>query len=232
MKQLITLIAILPIAMLLRSQRNGDVPAFGKVEKADLEIKECDFDKKADALVLFDVGELYCDISNGVTMQLEKHVRIKILKDKGVDQADIKIRYHSYHNDEYINNLTAQTYNLDAAGNIVTTGVEKKLIYDKAINQRYSQKVFTFPEAKAGSIIEYKYVDWMNGLSVKNWYFQKSIPVKFSRYTMDFPNELIVTATQKGVLTVDEKEEQKSYATGKRTSSTGFIRSRFAAPDT
>src|SRR5690349_20835442 len=95
--KLLTLIAALSLALTGHAQKGSDVPAFGKVEKADLDMKECDFDNKAEAVVLFDVGELYCNISGLVpSMTLEQHVRIKILKDKGLKNADIHLRYESY----------------------------------------------------------------------------------------------------------------------------------------
>jgi hypothetical protein len=204
------LIACLAITIPLFAQKGGDVPGFGKVEKADLEMKTCDFDDKAEAVVLFDVGELYCDLSiNGSSMQLERHVRIKILKDKGKDQADIKLRYYSYRNIEYIKNLSAQTYNLDAAGNITTTKVEKKLIYDKPVDKLHNEQIFTFPEVKAGSIIEYKYTQAWSGISLENWYFQDDIPVKYSRYRVDFPNEIEVYSTPLCVLPYETKKDTK-----------------------
>src|ERR1700752_4597140 len=109
-------------------------PAFGKVEKADLELKQCDFDKNAEAMVLFDVCEIYCNlnlnsIGDPLSTQLERHVRIKILSDKGLNRADIHIPYYSYRNAERIKNLSAQTYNLDPSGNVVMSKVDKKSIY-------------------------------------------------------------------------------------------------------
>lgn len=192
----LTLACLLAITTLHAQKKESDEPAFGKVDKADLEMKDCSFDPKAEAVVLFDVGELYCDINmqaNTITMDLERHVRIKILKDKGFDNANIRIRYHSYRNDEYVKGLTAQTYNLDAGGNIVPTKVEKSAIFDKPINKRYNEVVFTFPALKAGSIIEYQYT--IKNVGLRDWYFQRSIPVKYSRYRIDFPNELEVYAT-------------------------------------
>src|SRR5438874_1929650 len=62
MKKLTTLICTVLIAVTLHAQKTTDVPAFGKVEKAELEMKECEFDKKAEAVVLFDDGEMYCDL--------------------------------------------------------------------------------------------------------------------------------------------------------------------------
>ncbi|THU38069.1 DUF3857 domain-containing protein [Niastella caeni] len=210
MTKLTILIACLAITLSSLAQKGGDIPGFGKVEKADLEMKTCDFDEKAEAVVLFDVGELYCDLSSmGSSMQLERHVRIKILKDKGKDQADIKIPYYSYRNVEYIKNLSAQTYNLDGAGNIVTTKVEKKLIYEKPIDKYRTEQIFTFPEVKAGSIIEYKWTQAWSGVSLENWYFQRSIPVKYSRYRVDFPSAIEVYATPLCVLPYETKKDTK-----------------------
>ncbi len=171
-----------------QKQKEKDIPGWGKIEKADLELKECDFDKHAEALVLFDAGEL--DGNDYGTLELKRHIRIKILKDKGSEQANIKIPFYSYKGNESIKKLEAQTFNLDASGNVVATKVEKKLIYEKKLNKRFSEVVFTFPEAKVGSVIEYKYT--IVGAGLRNWYFQKSIPVKYSRYITDIPFEFEV----------------------------------------
>jgi hypothetical protein len=143
-------------------------------------------------------------------MQLERHIRIKILKDKGKDQADIHLPYMSYHNVEYIKNLTAQTYNLDAAGNVVATKVEKKLIYEKPVDKYTTEQIFTFPEVKAGSIIEYKWTQIWTGVSLEHWYFQRSIPVKYSRYRVDFPQEIEVYSTPFCVLPYESKKDTRS----------------------
>ena len=203
-------VACLTTSISLFAQKGGDVPGFGKVEKADLELKTCDFDDKAEAVVLFDVGELYFDLSSmASTMQFERHVRIKILKTKGKDQADIHLPYFSYRNIEYIKNLTAQTYNLDASGNIVTTKVEKKLIYEKPIDKYRTEQVFTFPDVQAGSIIEYKWLQVCTSFSLENWYFQQEIPVKYSRYRVDFPSEIEVYASSLCVLPYESKKDSK-----------------------
>lgn len=213
MNRLLTLLVLVTMPAALFAQKGSDIPAFGKIEKADLEMKECDFDAKADALVLFDVGELYCDIQSGGDMLLECHVRIKILRDKGKDEADIHIPYFSYKNVEYIKNLQAQTYNLDGTGNIVTTKVEKSLIYDKKIDKYYHEQVFTFPEVKAGSIIEYKWKQAWSGISLEEWYFQRDVPVKYSRYRVDFPNEIELYSTPFCVLPFEQKKEGKGTRT-------------------
>jgi len=191
-----------------------DIPSFGKVDKADLEMKDCDFEKSAEAMVLFDVAEVYCtfdfnSFSRQVGTEVERHVRIKILDTRGLDNANIRIRYHSQNKTEEIQNISAQTYNLDASGNIVITKVDKKNIFDKAVNKHYSEIAFAFPDVKPGSIIEYKYKDYADYLyGLKDWYFQRSIPVKLSRYVLDFPSELIISATPQGGLQVNKTEKE------------------------
>ena len=210
MKRQVALLPLLLFTFSLVAQKNNksekdNVPAFGKVEKADLEMKECDFDDKAEALVLLDDGQLDYLYTSG--LELRRRVRIKILTDKGLDWANVHLTYMSERNAQEINNIEAQTYNLDASGNIVVTKVEKKLIYEKKLNKKYTEKVFTFPEVKVGSIIEYKFKHVRIGLI--DWYFQRSIPVKFSRFTLDFPDEIDVSTTPFCSRKYEEKNESK-----------------------
>ncbi len=209
MKPLLTLVATITTLLFSNSsfsQKDKDIPAWGKVEKADLEMKVYDIDKDAEAVVLFEVGELICDQSYNI--QLERRIRIKILKEGGLERADIHLNYIHYLNEENIIKLSAQTYNLDAAGNVVITPVDKKSIFDKKINKRISERVFSFPEVKVGSIIEYKYIK--TGAGLVTWYFQRSIPVKFSRYTTDFPSEVEVASIPYCVLSYDTKRDTKT----------------------
>jgi len=95
----------MPYYFPLRSEKdknkNEELPPFGKVEKADLEMKECDFDKKAEAVILIDDARLDEVMGSGVEMK--KRVRIKILSTKGLEYADIHLPYISAKNEEDIN---------------------------------------------------------------------------------------------------------------------------------
>ena len=186
---IVTLLVTIGLAAQKNKSKGQDIPPFGKVEKAELAMKECDFDEKAVAEVLIDDAELdYVIGSTG--MEMSRRVRIKILSDKGLDHANIHLVYWSDKNEEDIRSLEAQTYNLDAGGNIIVTKVDKKLVYEKKLNKKQTEKVFAFPDVKAGSVIEYKYKK--TGLGLIDWYFQESIPVKFSHFKIDFPREVIV----------------------------------------
>src|SRR5258708_11177302 len=182
----LTLILVFLYAPLLYSQKSDDIPDFGKIDKADLMITGCDFDKNAEALVLFDVEEVQCHVyPASVYARLKRHIRLKILNDKGLDQATIKIPYLGYAGGDDIGNITAQTYKLDATVNIVVSRLEKKGVFNKKINKVMSEKIFTFPEVRAGSVIEYAYtIDGSVSRRLRNWNFHKSVPLKLSRYTI------------------------------------------------
>ena len=174
MKKQFALLPLLFFTITLTAQKNknkgkeNDIPAFGIVDKADLEMKECDFDDKAEAVVLLDEGSL--DYTFGLGLELKRRVRIKILTDKGLDWANVHLSYKSERNAQDITSLDAQTYNLDNNGNIIITKVEKKLVYEKKLNKKYTEKVFTFPEAKVGSVIEYKFkYFYAANLTINGW---------------------------------------------------------------
>ncbi|MEJ7911709.1 MAG: DUF3857 domain-containing protein [Chitinophagaceae bacterium] len=166
-------------------------PPFGIVEKADLEMKQCSFDDNAEAMVLLDDGVLEYVFGRG--MEMSRRVRIKILNSKGLEWANVHLSYRSEFNAQDIMGLEAQTYNLDAGGNMVITKLERKLIYEKKLNKKFTEKVFTFPEVKVGSIIEYRFRH--SGIGLIDWYFQRSIPVRYSHFTIDFPSEIEVATT-------------------------------------
>jgi hypothetical protein len=94
MKKLTIAIALLIISPTIFAQK--ELPRFGNIDKADLLLKECEFDKDAEAYKLLDFGDVrYVSGRNVFKIQTQRRVRIKILKDKGVDLANIKIKFYS-----------------------------------------------------------------------------------------------------------------------------------------
>lgn len=191
MKRIVLLHLILVLACVSIAQKQPEIPAFGKVDKSELSLKECAFEKNAPAMVLFNKGESLFAINYNagqpIFSQTEHHMRIKIFNKKGFENANIKIRYRSSDKDISIKGLRAQTYNLDASGNVVVTKLEKSAIYDKKIDKVFSEKTFAFPDVREGSIIEYAYT--LDGTFETNWYFQDNIPVAVSMFVMDMAPE-------------------------------------------
>ncbi|MEO8794636.1 MAG: DUF3857 domain-containing protein [Daejeonella sp.] len=155
-----------------------DYQSFGKVDDADLEMKACAFDKEADAMVLFEKGQLY--FSDHLDVFVDYHKRLKIFNDKGKDQANIRLQFYSGDNIESISNVKAQTISLNEKGEKVIQKVEGKLIYNEKITDNITAVVFSFPNVQPGSILEYKYTLKTNFMNLPDWYFQSDIPTRYS----------------------------------------------------
>ncbi len=185
------------------------MPKLGNIDKADLELKDCDFDKGAEAYVLIAHRSINYDRGvNTLKMVIQNRYRIKVLKEKGLGYADVKIPYYSKGNLERIHHVTAYTYNLDAGGNVVATEVDKKSIYTQQIDKNYSQLIIAFPEVKVGSIIEYRYTTDRESISyIQDWYFQKDIPVRYSQFDMKAPMVFHFSEDPFIYMKVDKKED-------------------------
>jgi hypothetical protein len=158
---------------------------YGKIDQADLELKACDFEKDANAMVLFDKGDVYYDQDFAITM--ERHKRIKIFNDNGKSEANIRIEYYGGNRLENITGLQAETINL-VNGKPEITKLDSKLLYSEVIDKVRSAYVFSFPNVKPGSIIEYKYkLNTPDYSNLPDWTFQSKLPVKYSGLIPLFP---------------------------------------------
>ncbi len=157
---------------------------FGKITEEDRQIKSCEFDKDATAIILLEEAKSnYNDDHNLIT---DYHIRIKILKDKGIGEGSISIRFYRKDDFENISNIEAITYNPDENGLYYQAGkVESKSRYKQDVNERMGEIKFAFPSVKIGSILEYRYRSIMKHYGgLRDWYFQKELPVMHSYYKL------------------------------------------------
>jgi len=211
MKKSVTAIVLFFYSVIVSAQ--AKLPSFHKIDKPDLEMTDCDFDKGATAIKLIDYGRVYYDRgTEGITafkVMYEYRVRIKILKDKGLSYANVEIPFYNYNNDEKITNVDACTYNLDETGKIKITDVGKSSIYTKKMNKFYSRLVIAFPEVKTGSVVEYKYrLESEFSLDIKRWDFQDDIPTRYSEYDVSIPRMFIFTPQPTITDSVEIKEKE------------------------
>ncbi len=82
------------ILLVLTGYVSAQTMPFGKIDTADLKMTSCDFEKDANAMVLFDQAVVTYKFS---TVIMERHKRIKIFNDKGKDEANIRIEYLGFH---------------------------------------------------------------------------------------------------------------------------------------
>ena len=189
---------------------------FGKVEKDELSRTSSTIDKNAEAEVLFEYNDVHLSLFNGrLEINIKAHTRIKIYNERGLDEANIKIPYISRNASEGIFKLEGQTYSLDPDGNINISKLDKKSIYNKKIDNRTSNQIFTFPEVKAGSIIEYSYTMKRVLLYLGDWSFQRNIPVRYSNVTIEYPSEFSFSHIARTTLPIDIDQHQNSYSVTK-----------------
>jgi len=188
MNKIFTLLFLGAIAFTAKAQTTPSTQPYGKVDQADLELKACDFEKDANAEVLFDKANITYDINYAI--MVERHKRIKIFNDHGKDQANIRIEYFGGDGSEGIHNVQAETINLNN-GKIEITKIDKKQIYTQAVDRLRTVLTFSFPDVKPGSIIEFKYTQTNESLGdFPDWYFQSDLPTRYSELNCVVPDEL------------------------------------------
>lgn len=85
------LLFLLVLNMLLGAE---EIPKFGKVSDEELQMTAIPEDPEADAVVLFDVGDLRIrEGSEKYYLTMERHTRVKILTEKGKDYASVSIPF-------------------------------------------------------------------------------------------------------------------------------------------
>ena len=190
---------------------NAQTQPFGDIDIADLKLTACDFEKDAHAEVLFDKTLIYYKYT---TVVMEYHKRIKIFNEKSNDVAKVRIEYYGAHGDEIVSEIQAETINLNH-NTIEYTPVDKSLIYTEDVNKVMKAVVFTFPNLKPGSVVEFKY-KWSSPHHSRNfpdWVCQEDIPVRYS----EFKGELSNDYTFKFIKRINQKlkKDTSYYTNGK-----------------
>ncbi|WP_461449424.1 DUF3857 domain-containing protein [Mucilaginibacter sp.] len=164
-------------AQTLKSFTN-EVKPYGSVDTSELLMKECSFEKDANAMVLFDKADITIDWSGAVVFV--RHKRVKIFNDKGKDEANVDLQYF-----DKVTDVSAETVNL-TQGKIEYTQVDPKLIYQRKVNKTFKNLTLAFPDVRAGSVIEIQYTWKLNSLlSIPPWLFQSNIPIGYSAISVE-----------------------------------------------
>lgn len=160
---------------------------WGEVTQEELNYKQVDFDKEANAVILNEKG--YLSIGrDGYSLQITR--RIKILTEEGLKQANLSLDYYADSGIENIVAIKGQTLN-EVNGKTIASPIDSKEIFDVKINELYHTKRMALPNVKVGSIIEYQYQLNSRSLYVIDaWDFQHEIPVVNSQIDMEIVGNL------------------------------------------
>jgi hypothetical protein len=180
------------------AQASDDIPAFGKIDSSELQMKECSFEHDAPAMTL--LSYKYTDLvvgSNGNSkITTTTKYRIKIFNKNGFKYANVVIPNSG---GSKITNVQGVIYNLDE-----TKQVQSYVLSDDDIFKTKSKKdnstriAFAFPNVKQGSVIEYQFTSVeRNSYFLPSWYFQDDIPTLLSLCKISKP---VLSQIQKRVV--------------------------------
>ncbi|GGD20519.1 DUF3857 domain-containing protein [Flavobacterium orientale] len=198
----------------------------GKVTVKELEEKEHPTEKDAEAAVLFDIGKTYFDYdtNKGFLMITEVTTKIKIYKKEGYSYGDVEIPiYVGDSEKENVNFSKAFTYNLEN-GKIEKTKLKSDGEFTEKTNKYWNKVKISMPNVKEGSIIEYKYVLTSPFFSnLPEWYFQKGIPVNYSKFETIIPEYYVYNPRLKGysMPIVSKTSKSKTINYTEKTSRSG-----------
>jgi Domain of Unknown Function with PDB structure (DUF3857)/Transglutaminase-like superfamily len=203
------IIVLLLFIALYQNSTAQKIPSFGKVDKEEFALKECSYDKEAPAEYLIYMAEVrYYFTSSDFVNETTTRIRIKILNEKALEFANVRLPYYSESNRQKIRNIEGQTFNLNANGEVEVTKLEKKSVMEQKLGSESEMMVFTLPNVKVGSIIEYRYEhSKRNYIEIEDWVFQQPLPVRYSEYNVEIPKELEFTYMIRRTLPVKETTE-------------------------
>jgi hypothetical protein len=186
---------MLLILLIIFSSINAQKFELGKVTIEQLQQKQHPRDTSAVAAILFEKGSVYFE--DLVTITTVK-TKIKIYKKEGLNWANKEVSHYLV--GESVSFSDAITYNL-LDGKIEKTKLKSEGEFDTKINKYFGQKKITMPNVKEGSIIEFEYkIRSGNFGSLRDWYFQTSIPVNYSEYKVKTPSFLTFNKRTKGFI--------------------------------
>ncbi len=187
------LLIALMVSSLAKAQESPS--KFGEISKKNLEMTIYPKDSSAGAVVLMDWG--YVNFDYNFEVQLQRHIRIKILNSTKFDLADIKIPH--YRKDR-VEKLEAATYNLVNC-EIVADELDKDDIFVDNYNEYTKHTSFALKNVREGSIIEYTYrVNYGSFSQIPPWYFQREIPTMHSEYYVELPEAFEYKKVMRGYI--------------------------------
>lgn len=206
MKSIAVMLLLIAFATATSAQK---IQSFGKIDKEEFAKKECSYDKESIAEYLIDMAEVrYYFAGNDLIYETTKRIRIKILNEKALELANVRLGFYSKGNRQNIRSVEGYTYNLNADGEVEETKLEKKSVLTQRIDENADMIVFSMPNVKVGSIIEYRYEHTKrNYYEIEDWEFQRPHPVRYSEYNVEIPSVFEFTYLMRRTLPVKETTE-------------------------
>lgn len=181
---------------------------YGKISPDELKMTVYTPEPDADAVFIYDDTDIHYVFGNSIQLECYRTVKIKVLKDDGVEWGDVAIDYSNYQlSKEVVSRIDAAAYNL-VDGKTVKTQLKKQNIFEEVLDENTKRLKFSIPEVKAGTVIEYRYLltsDFIGTIPDVN--IQHSIPVVRSTVQVSIPEYFTHHIHMRGYLSLPIKKE-------------------------
>jgi len=208
MKNLIITLCLLALSQwALAQEAENFSQEQGKVTNYEMTLKEYSKDKDAEALVIYDFGDYYFQgfDTRGFVLIMKRKVKIKILKAAGTKYGNFEIPYYMETREgEDVYDINATTYNFDN-GQLIKSTFDTKNIHEEKINDKWNVKRLAMSDVREGSVVEFSYtIATPYFVNMREWNFQRKIPVVHSRLTYRAIPYYEYTYIMKGANKLDE----------------------------
>ncbi len=158
--------------------------SFGKVSMEELTMSRYENDSTAEAVIISDIGKF-----DGIKLNFNRHIRIKILKKSGTSWGNWIFNTPSK------SDFDVLVFNL-AGGQITQDKVSNSSIYREQVVENFQVYKVFIPNVKVGTVIDIKY-EYV-GLPFE-WRFQEKIPIAYSELTLEPTPYVTYTKTSFGL---------------------------------
>lgn len=184
---------------------------FGKVTYRELDLDKYDKDTAAYAVVLDEFGEAYFDNGGDHNLIFEYHVKIKILKKKGLALADVEIPLRkSEGRFERVTNIQGSSFSYQN-GSMREFQLDTKNVFTENINKYWDVKKFAIPQVQVGSVIEYAYkIETPYFFNFRTWNFQAAYPKIRSEFWAKIPANYRYNIALRGFYKLSKEEAENA----------------------
>lgn len=204
--RIVAIFFLIFIPCLSEAQKRFPFGANLRVEELGMKLFEKD--TAAAALVLNESGEGAIQYyGDDVLLVFKYHVRIKVLKPKGLDHANVSLPlYKNGDRVERVISVKASSFNIED-GLIRESKLSPREVFAESIDKNFDQKKFTIPNVRVGSVLEYEY-ELVSPFffNFRTWNFQSDIPKLYSEYEATIPGNWRYNISLRGLLPLKKNE--------------------------
>ena len=193
------------------AQKKAKLPKVGKPDASWFSDNPHASDSSVHAYVIADISQQTFEINRVGTTRSTHRTIIKVVDEQGKDIATVRIPlYNSSRGTlrQTLGRLKAYTYN-KTKGDVQRSEVDNDQIFTTRVTPFYQEASFSFPDVRAGSVLDLEYEVVANDYYLEDVPLQRSIPVERVEHTTRVYEAFDVAPTQVGYALVEQTQERR-----------------------